>query len=101
MIEEKVITEEVIKETYFCDICKEKMTKFRKCAICKRDICMMHARCDYGEGDSYDVYCIDCWNIGKSFRQKMEEESERSYKVIENLDKEWRKAALKNVGDIK
>ena len=101
MFKENVITEEVIEKTYFCDICKEKMSKFRKCSICKRDICMIHATYEYGEGDSYEVYCLNCWNIGKPFRRKIKEEDERSYKVQEDLAEEWRKAALKNVGDIK
>ena len=99
MMKEEVVTEKVTKKTYFCDICTKQMDKYRKCAICKKDLCREHAVYDYGEGDSYEVYCIDCWNIGKDFRQKMKEEDERSYKIQEDLDKKWRKLALLKAGE--
>ena len=101
MIKEKIITAEVIKKMYFCDICDTKTDKQRKCIMCQRDLCGKCLTYNWGDGDYYETYCKECWDTGKPFRQQIIEEDEKSGKIIENLHKEWKRLALENIGDIK
>ena len=40
--------------------------------------------------------CVECWEIGKPFREIMEEVENRLNNEIDNIDKEWRNIAIDN-----
>lgn len=78
-----------------CDICGE-TAKGRQCCICGRDVCNIHAHFEndrYG-GDYSEKYCIECWEISKSFRDKKEELEKKYESDIANVEKEWKNEVL-------
>lgn len=94
--ESKKQVEEIIME-YTCDICG-KPASGRKCHICTIDICEQHTHRepDKWGGDYSDKFCIECWEIGKPFREKMEEVENRLYNEVGNINKEWKIMAIDN-----
>jgi hypothetical protein len=88
----------VEQEEYYCDICEKKANC--QCHCCKKDLCYSCAVFDNNNGnDDYpDKYCKSCWEIGKPFREKIEESSEKSYKEEERLKAEWFKLAREKNG---
>lgn len=91
-----------IKETkvveIYCDICGDP-ARGRCCKICHRDICNKHAYRHWDEwgGDSSIKYCIDCWEIGESFRRRKSVLSEIYDQEVDDLERAWEKKALEQV----
>lgn len=93
--ESKRKVEETIIE-YTCDICGAQAPG-RKCCICEIDICELHTHREPDKwGDHSEKYCAECWEIGKPFREIIEEVENRLYNEIDNINKEWRNTAIDN-----
>lgn len=92
----KKLIEDVSIE-YTCDLCGARASG-RKCCICGIDVCDEHAHREYDKwgGDRSDKYCVDCWEIGEPFREKMKETENRLYNEVDNINKEWRNTAMDN-----
>ena len=61
----------------YCDICESKiplglLCQKAECSICKKNLC---EKCIGHEndtcGDYREVYCVNCWEIGKEYRNKI------------------------------
>lgn len=85
--EKKVITKQF---EYTCDFCTEPGRY--QCICCYKDICYKHER-DDGDGDHPTRFCFKCWEVGESFRKKIEEIKDNVYKEEERLEEEWFKKA--------
>lgn len=88
LVEQKIV--DVI-----CDICGAN-AKGRQCRICGRDICNIHAHWEYDRygGDYSEKYCIECWEIGKPYRDKLEELEKKYGSEIARVEEEWKSEAL-------
>jgi hypothetical protein len=64
-----------IKETYrTCDLCDSGDMTERACSICHRDLCKScRVFDDRDDGDYPDLYCSQCWKIGETYRERIEE----------------------------
>lgn len=91
----KQVEENVVE--YTCDICG-KPASGRKCCMCAIDMCEQdtHREPDKWGGDYSEKYCIECWEIGKPFRERIEEIETRLYKEVDNINKEWKNVAIDN-----
>jgi len=86
------------KEVYYCDICGKQLSKHRKCEICGRDVCQECSiffdwdilKPDAFEGDYPSVMCVECWDKGKKYRDKILELREECEKKEEELISEWK-----------
>ena len=88
--------------TYYCDICNEKIIGFLQCSICGRHMCQNHTTFDDKEmGDYPTRYCTECWDIGETFRNRIQVLEDETYMIIDKLEEEWKILALKNVEEIK
>ena len=79
-----------------CDLCGVKdLTatpehSFLKCRCCKRDMCNRCQRRDYyWSDDKPEMYCIDCHENGKHFRELRDIEDERHGEALEDIQKRW------------
>lgn len=98
MIKKIIKTEEVSYNEKYCDVCGTNIKMSMactsaRCEICGKDLC---EKCIGHEentmGDYREVYCKQCWDLGKEFNKKIEElENE-----IENLTKTWHKLCIEN-----
>lgn len=85
-------TKTVLKNvtTYQCDICGKNARPRRTCRLCGKTICKSCRYDDYNHcGDYAYIYCKPCWEIGESYRIKIEEIENIADKKIDNLTKEW------------
>jgi hypothetical protein len=86
---EETITRTVKTTTVHCDFCGVDVTKenitSRTCVICGRDICKEHIGQMNYEGDYIKITCTHCWEIGKEYRDKIEQLEEE----IEKTQEEW------------
>lgn len=94
MYKEIIVTKEVSKRLYFCDICGVKIP-FRlsctdaHCQICQKDLC---ENCIGTEkdtpGDYREVWCKNCWTIGEKYRPKIKEFDDKVKKLYDAWYKE-------------
>lgn len=98
MQKKRTETQEIEVIERFCDICGEP-AKGRSCKICNRDICRDHSYHCWDEwgGDSSTKYCIECWQIGESFRRRKSVLSEIYEQETDDLEKAWEKKALEKI----
>lgn len=88
---ETKIQEEMIENHKFCDVCGAEIRiglacSAAYCMYCRKDLC---ENCIGHENstmvDYRDVYCKQCWELGKQYRPIIEE----LHLKIESLYKEW------------
>lgn len=88
--EEETIKTEIIRHKY-CDDCGSEIHRgmqcsVAKCEICGKDLC---DKCigheDGNTGDYRTVYCKNCWTIGESYRNEINELENR----IDKLNNDW------------
>ena len=61
---------EVIEK--YCDVCKNKSEKLKRCCMCNIDLCFACISQEVNDGGDYsDYYCNNCWDNGKLFRDKI------------------------------
>ena len=88
--------EDTIKYMYQCDLCGKVSAHKRTCGICNRDTC---SECTFFDprcmGNYPDTYCKSCFNIGKKYFNRMEEEREKFEALTEKIEQDWRDKALK------
>lgn len=91
-----------------CDLCGTSeitpipQQSFKRCEICRRDMCNECRRSDYGGGsDDYPrLLCEDCWNTGEEFRKLIDIEEERHGDAIDDIYKRWDIKAREYVKDL-
>ena len=86
--EKKSVVKEIIKKSYYCDDCGEKISEdYRKpyCQICEKDLCHKCIGQTEYEGDFAFYYCKDCWTIGESYRSEIKMHEDK----IDDLIDEW------------
>lgn len=98
----EVDREEKIGCIYQCDLCG-KISKYRRtCSICNRDTC---SNCTFFDprwmGDHLDTYCKSCFNIGKEYFDRMEEEREKFDILMEEIEQEWKDKAIEAANSTK
>lgn len=94
----EVSKEEITKYLYRCDICGKDSVHRRVCSICGRDICYDCTRFEPRDmGDYPAKYCIECFDIGKKYLDKISVEQEKFDATVEKLENEWRCEAIKSV----
>ena len=89
--EKQIETKEITTKIRFCDDCGDEMKHIpysytsTACEICGKDICKKCVANEEYNGDYIDVYCFNCWDIGKTYRKQISllENS------IEELYEEW------------
>lgn len=87
--------EGTIEHMYQCDLCGRASVNRITCSICDRDICPSCTFFDPGwMGDSTDKYCESCFNIGKEYFKRMEEEQEKFDTLMEKIEQEWKNKAI-------
>ena len=106
MLREDVIIENKTVTRHICDTC-EKTETYRHCWICKQDVCRSCAiqtdwvylkKGDY-LGDSPGCnFCPECWELGKSFIERIKKGREALEKVEDQLVMEW-SSFVKSVRD--
>lgn len=90
MIREERSNKETVVKRKFCDECDAEMPlgHTTRCEMCKRDICN---RCVGHEKETMtdfrEIYCHECWEAGKEYRDKILWLEER----VENVMDEWQK----------
>ena len=89
-----------------CDLCGKKdvtptpQYSFGQCKCCKRDICNQCRRQDYyWSDDKPDLYCIDCYENGRHFRELRELEDIRHDERQKDIQKRWYVDAQQYVRD--
>lgn len=97
--------EEVIKYSYICDLCGKEVAHHRVCSICGRDICSVCTKFGHRDrGDYPEKYCVNCFQIGQKYLDKISAEEEKCEVIVENIEQEWKDEAIsaikkgKNVG---
>lgn len=87
-----------MEDAYRCDLCGKVFWHKITCSICNRDICtnctFFDPRCD---GDHPEKYCKQCFDIGKEYFDRMENEREKFDVLIEEIEQEWRDKAIELV----
>lgn len=90
-------TKEVEIIDRFCDICN-RPAEGRKCEICQRDVCYLHGHIEYWEmGDGYEKYCISCWKVGESTRERKDRLLKIYETAIADLGEEWKRIAIEKI----
>ena len=93
------ITVPVEKYIYKCDICGKECDG-NSCVICGREICractIYHEvyECDLRNENEYNSdypkrICRSCWDMGKTFRERMMEVREAAQKEEEEIMQAW------------
>ena len=89
-----------------CDLCgKTDYTptpqySFKQCKCCSRDMCPKCSRHNYyWSDDKPDLYCIDCYENGRHFRELIVIEDERHGDAIKDIYKRWYGNAKQYVHD--
>jgi len=97
--------EEIRKQTvvsYYCDECGKPASNEwghpYVCSICKRHFCDKHIHHEYEwGGDHADLYCYHCWNIGKKYRDEVEQIRNETDEKIDKKNNEWYQEAIKDL----
>jgi hypothetical protein len=86
---------ETMEPVYSCDLCG-RISKHRiTCSICNIDICSHCTFFDPRPDVEYqEKYCTSCFNIGKEYFDKMEEEKEKFDVLMEDIEQEWKDKAI-------
>lgn len=64
--------------------------------MCGKHICEKHTIYDNRDfGDYPDRYCKSCWNIGKIYREKMDNIEMKADMLQDRLANKWKIEALK------
>lgn len=91
MIKETTETMEYVIKHKYCDVCGKEINlgmacSVVKCEICHKDLCetCIGKETDTS-GDYREVYCKTCWEIGKPYRQAIQEHEN----AIDKLNEEW------------
>ena len=78
MIREEILVEQVVKNTWICDICGDEIyhdlaCSTIRCEQCGKDLC---ERCIGHEnntmGDYREGYCKSCWDIGQTYLSRIQ-----------------------------
>lgn len=80
--------ETIHRKVKHCDICDKETSLFgsKSCCICNIDLCEEHAiKNPQNHGDYPDVYCKQCWKIGKQYREEIFKLEEK----ISQIEDEW------------
>lgn len=84
-------TKEVTKYEFYCDDCGTKENNSSSVYICKCHLCGKHIcnKCightDDSIGDYPDYYCKECWSIGESYKEQIQNHEDE----IDRLYDEW------------
>ena len=98
MIKKEEKMKKVIVTTYYCDIDGCESHGKNTCCMCKRDICDKHRIHDDRWGGDYpDIYCTECWEIGKKYRDASKQIETDADDKMEEQDNLWKEEALKNI----
>lgn len=84
MIKQEEKTEIISK--YYCDFCGKETKRRRICKCCRKDICNDCIEHEENDGGDYsDYYCLKCWDLGKTYRDRKKKLEEQ----IDQLYDEW------------
>ena len=89
MIKIEETTRKVTTKVYICDVCGKETTRiYNTCVICGRDVCVKCCIEIYDTEDYPAYYCEPCWDIGRKYRQQIEELDVKVSKLYDKWEKE-------------
>jgi len=87
------------KTTRYCDHCEAEIGHSYQettCMVCKKDTCHECAVVmEEWSMDNPPIWCRHCYEIGKPHRAEIKIESDKHEKIIADIHKRWKDAALK------
>lgn len=92
---------------YICDICGKTVknnkgccgsSPIMKCDKCDIDVCSKCRLLHFEGGSDYPsgCYCLACWDIGKKYKQQMEEAYTDYENTLDTLEDKWKEDCITN-----
>jgi hypothetical protein len=109
MIEKKEYIGIIRKDILKCDICgKEVRSQYcgKQCYICGRDVCsecsyLFESYCNLEtpsyDGDHPDSICHECWDKGKEYRERIQEQRDYAERKEQELWKLWKEIRIAEI----